>query len=194
MNNSLKMFIVLTVITLFSGGVLAALNEVTAPLIRDHQLKELKAAIGEVLPPIDDYDEISEGPVTLYIGRKAGETDPVGIAFQAVGNGFQGKIRIMVGVKPDFEEIVGLKVLEQVETPGLGTKIVEDPSQKDDPFWFPKQFEGLQIQPAITVIKNVKPTKPNEIQAISGATITSQAVATILNDQIRQAKSIYQGQ
>jgi Na+-translocating ferredoxin:NAD+ oxidoreductase subunit G len=193
MNNSLKMFVVLTLITLFSGGVLSALNEVTAPLIRDHQLKELKAAIADVLPPIDDYDEISQGPITLYIGHKAGETDPVGVAFRVIGNGFQGKLAIMVGVKPNFEEIVGLKVLEQVETPGLGTKIVEDPSHKADPYWFPKQFKGLRIQPSITVIKNVKPTKPHEIQAISGATITSQAVADILNAEIGQAKAIYQG-
>jgi electron transport complex protein RnfG len=84
-----------------------------------------------------------------------------------------------------------MKVLEQVETPGLGTKIVEDPSNKENPFWFPEQFNGLQIFPQIDVVKNAKPSTPNEIQAISGATISSQAIARILNDNISQIKDQY---
>ncbi|MCP4751345.1 MAG: RnfABCDGE type electron transport complex subunit G [Proteobacteria bacterium] len=191
MRTSTKMFIVLTLISVCSGGLLSALNNVTAPRIKEHKLRELKASIADVLPKHDYYDEISKGPVTLYVGKKNEMENPVGVAFRVVGSGFQGKISIMVGVKPDFKELVGIKVLEHAETPGLGDKIVEDPSSQTDPFWFSTQFKDLKIEPRITVIKNVKPSKPAEIQAISGATISSKAIVKILNNEIGIAKGVY---
>jgi electron transport complex protein RnfG len=130
--------------------------------------------------------------MTLYVGKKAGQPNPVGIAFEAVGNGFQGKVAIMVGVTPDFSHINAIKILEQIETPGLGTKIVDDPTNKQDPYWFSNQFKNLSVEPQIEVVKNMKPSKPNEIQAITGATISSRSVAKILTDQVNVAKSIYQ--
>ncbi len=192
MKTSTKMFIVLTLITILSGGLLSALNNVTAPRIEQHRIRELKAAIADVLPAHDYYDEISKGEVTLYIGKKKEDSATVGVATRLIGSGFQGKISIMVGIKPDFSELTGFKVLEQVETPGLGTKIVEDPSNKANIFWFPEQFIGLTFKPAITVVKNIKPTKPTEIQAISGATISSKAIVAILNSQLQQVQEVYQ--
>jgi len=192
MKTSLRMFIVLTLVSLLSGGLLSSLNSITAPRIKAHQDNELKAAIAEVLPKYDYYDVISKGPVTLYVGKLRASGETVGVATRIVGNGFQGKISMMIGIAPDFSRLTGFKVLEQVETPGLGTKIVVDPSSKTDPFWFPQQFKGLTVKPAITVIKNVKPTKPNEIQAISGATISSNAVVAILNGQLPEVQAVYQ--
>lgn len=191
MNTSTKMFIVLTLITIMSGGFLSALNNVTEPRIKQHRARELKAAITEVLPAHDYYDEISKGAITLYVGKQKPDDTVVGVATRLVGSGFQGKIAIMVGITPGFKKLTGFKVLEQVETPGLGTKIVVDPSNKEDPFWFPEQFEGLTFKPTITVIKNVKPSKPNEIQAITGATISSKAIVNILNNQLPEIQAVY---
>jgi len=194
MKDNYRMFIVLTAITILSGGLLAALDGVTAPIIQSHRLNELRAAISDVLPPHEFYEEISRDRIDLYVGRNKEGEEPIGIAFRVIGSGFQGKISIMVGVKPDFSELTGIKVLEQGETPGLGTKIVADPSNKTDPLWFPEQFKGLKIRPRITVVKNAKPSKPTEIQAISGATISSKAVVQILNEQIQDAKSAYRNE
>ena len=52
-------------------------------------------------------------------------------------------------------------------------------------------FKKLETQPLIGVVKNVKPTKPHDIQAITGATISSQAVVNILNDYIKRVKETY---
>jgi electron transport complex protein RnfG len=192
MSTTTKMIIVLTVITIFSGGILSTWDGFTKPKIEAYKLQELKKAIAEVLPPYDEYEEINKGGITFYIGKKmADTTQTVGIAFEAVGNGFQGKISIMLGLRPDFSEITGIKILEQIETPGLGTKIVEDPSNKEDRYWFSNQFKQLKTEPQIEVVKNVKPSKPAEIQAITGATISSKAVVTILNNHIQSAKTIY---
>lgn len=191
MNLSTKMILVLTAITTISGAILSIWDGYTKPEIEKYRQKELVKAIADVLPPYEYFEKISGKDLILYVGKNKGADQPVGIAFRAIGSGFQGKISVMVGVKPDFTALTGIKVLEQIETPGLGTKIVVDPSNKADPYWFPKQFKGVDVQHEIVVVKNVKPSKNNEIQAISGATITSVAVARIIDQQIQLAKTIF---
>jgi len=187
-----RMIVVLTALTMVAGGLLSYWDGFTGPRIEAYRREQLKQAIAEVLPIHETYNEISSDGMILYVGTNSTDPEPVGIAFEAVGNGFQGKISIMVGISTDFKNINAIKILEQLETPGLGTKIVVDPSNKEDPYWFPNQFKNLLSSPSIEVVKNMKPSKPNEIQAITGATISSQAIATIINDGIQKAKSIYQ--
>jgi len=80
--------------------------------------------------------------------------------------------------------------LSQKETPGLGTKIVEDPSN-ENPAWFTEQFKNVKVEPEIIYVKNSKPSKDNEIQAITGATISSKSVVNILNTNIGKVKKMY---
>ncbi len=191
MTTSKKMILVLTMVAVLSGGILATWDAVTRPLIEFHKLEALKAAISEVLPAYDYYNEIKSDNFTFFEGLTENSEESVGIAFEVHGSGFQGNISLMIGLKPGFEILTGIKVLEQVETPGLGTKIVEDPSNRSNPAWFPDQFRMLSVLPEIVVIKNVAPENENEIQAISGATISSKAVARIINDKILDAKTEY---
>lgn len=192
MSLTTRMIVVLTLLTMIAGGLLSYWDGITGPRIEAYRLEQLKKAIAEVLPAHENYDQITTDGMTLYVGKNAADPTPVGVAFEAIGNGFQGKISIMVGISTDFKTINAIKILEQLETPGLGTKIVVDPSNKQDPFWFPNQFKNLVTLPLIEVVKNIKPSNPNEIMAITGATISSQAIATIINDGIKKAKSIYQ--
>ena len=192
MNKTAKMVIVLTVITALSGAVLSSWDSITKPKIEYHQLQALKAAISDVLPSYDYYEERALDEKTVYIGKIDDSTQLVGIAFKVDGSGFQGNISIMVGVDPSFTSITGIKVLGQIETPGLGTKIVIDPSNKTNPFWFPEQFGGVVLFPQIDVVKNSIPQNSNEVQAISGATITSKAVVRIINENIGMIKELYQ--
>jgi len=191
MTTSIKMVIVLTIIATISGGVLSSWDIYTTPKIEEHRRKALLNAIAEVLPEYDHYEQIKTEEVTLYIGKNEAD-EIVGIAFQASGSGFQGKILMMVGIEPDFVKLTGIKILEQVETPGLGTKIVEDPSKKSNPYWFSDQFKGVKTSPEITVIKNIEPTTQTEIQAVTGATISSLSIVRIINNTVQQVKSAYQ--
>jgi len=190
MTTTQKMIVVLTVISMLSGGLLSTWDGITKPKIEAHRLAELKIAITEVLPPHQGYDEINADGIILYVGKDSSD-QLVGIACEAVGSGFQGKVSIMVGLTMDFTEITGIKILEQIETPGLGTKIVVDPSNRQDPYWFPNQFKQLKTEPEIGMVKNVKPSNPNDIQAITGATISSQAVVKILNNYIKKVRKAY---
>lgn len=189
MKTSAKMITVLTLTAMISGGVLSFYNLFTVPRVEAHQNKELQEAVDIVLPGIVSYEEKSMGEGVFYIGKnKKGEV--IGVAFIASGYGFQGKIVMLVGMDPELEKIMGLRVLQQIETPGLGTKIVDDPG-RENRHWFTDQFRNLEVLPEITYVKNQKPTKPGEIQAITGATISSESIVNILNATIKQNREIY---
>ncbi len=184
MKNAVKMFLNLTIIGVLSGVILAGVFEVANPLILINKEKELKEAIFIVLPGAEDYDIIEKGEkgphkgrLTVYRGLGA-DGEPVGIAFKAEGTGFQGKIVLMVGLDMDYLELKGIRILEQIETPGLGNRI-GDPEFED-------QFRGVQIKPRVEYIKYRKPEKPNQIQAITGATISSESVVKNINRAISE--------
>ncbi len=86
----------------------------------------------------------------------------------------------MAGIKPDLETLVGIEILESQETPGLGQEITGDE--------FKAQFKGLMVLPEITYVKNKLPERPNEIQAVTGATVSSSAVCSILNEKIEKLR------
>lgn len=187
---SARMILVLTLITIMSGGILAGWDLYTKPKIEYHREQALQAAIAEVLPPYAFYEVLETDSGILYIAKGGDSTSSVGTAFMAIGSGFQGELRIMVGYDPENDQLTGIKVLEQIETPGLGTKIVTDPSNKTDPLWWPAQFKGVSVEPEIVVIKNAKPTNNHEIQGITGATISSKAVVNIINDRLNEVQKI----
>ena len=179
MNKVLKMFLNLTVIGVLAGGLLAVIFSVADPLIQANKEKEPKESIFVVLPEAKDYmvmeKTVGKQKLVLYKGVDA-NGDAVGVAFKAEGSGFQGKIVTMVGLGLDYLQLKGIKVLEQLETPGLGNRISEDS--------FQGQFKGVEVKPRIEYIKNRKPEKPNQIQAITGATISSDAVVKHINKSV----------
>lgn len=188
MSNTAKIIIVLTLITLISGGVLALLDTYTAPMITAHKVEVKNTALDAVLPENDRVKEVVKGDYRFFVAYRLSEV--IAIAFEASGGGYQSELQLMVGVTPDFSEITGAVILEQVETPGLGTKIVHDPSNSN-PGWFMDQFTGLTTEPEITYVKNEEPDAGNEVRAITGATISSKAIVDILNKNIKKAQAAW---
>jgi electron transport complex protein RnfG len=87
----------------------------------------------------------------------------------------------MVGVGPNLNRIKGIQILESSETPGLGGKIRGEP--------FKNQFRGLQVEREVGLVKSAEPEK-GEIQAITGATISSRAVVNIINKGLDRVRSV----
>lgn len=173
MNRALKMVIVLTLISGIVGSLLALVYAATWPKILENERKALERAIYEVIPGATRFEEETVGAATLFKGFDESDLQ-IGVAMKAQGTGFQGIITLMGGFSSDFQSMLGLKVLNQVETPGLGAKIAEAE--------FQDQFKGLSLADDIAVIKgNVADNTKGEIQAITGATISSDAVKSILN-------------
>lgn len=185
MRNTIRLVVVLAVIAAVSGGVLAFVYQATSSAINHNKQLALEKAILQVLPEASSYTVAGsssednsvpasadknggQGPI-LYYGLTDTGT-PAGVAFVAQGSGFQGIIKIMVGVDPVKRQLIGIKVLEHLETPGLGARITEP--------WFENQFQGKSIDDPFVA--------KQDVDAITGATISSQAVATILKNTLKQ--------
>ena len=181
MNKRLRMILILTLFACISGAALSLVYMFSSPLIEANMLEELKKSIFLVVPEAKDYEEKKSGEIT-YFECSDGSGRIVGIAFPVRGNGYQGVIKIMVGLNPGLDSITGIKVLEQVETPGLGGRIGEAS--------FQDQFKGVRTEPAIEYIKNKAPENNNQIQAITGATISSRSVVKIINKNVKLLKDI----
>ncbi|OQY76109.1 MAG: hypothetical protein B6D45_04620, partial [Ignavibacteriales bacterium UTCHB3] len=97
----------------------------------------------------------------------------VGYAMPCKGNGFQGVITLMMGVSADLKKITGISVIDQTETPGLGSEILNES--------FSGQFKTVNPEPEIFGKKGAKETD-NDIVTITGATISSKAVVRIVNE------------
>jgi len=179
MKKVLQMIYVLTFVGLVSGATLVFVYQYADPLIAENQANETKEAVFKIFPDAKNYkEETIAGEAVFRVNDKNGKL--LGYAFVAAGNGYQGTIKLMAGIENDLETLVGIEVLESQETPGLGQEIIQPE--------FKSQFRGLKASPEITYIKNQKPTKPNEIEAITGATVSSSAVVTILNERIKIIK------
>ncbi|MCF7741498.1 MAG: FMN-binding protein [Candidatus Marinimicrobia bacterium] len=188
---SAKLIIVLTVTTLISGLGLSLLNSWAQPQIEAYRQKVLEQAIYEVLPGIEKYKTKTIQDTDFYEGLDS-SGEKVNVAFKAIGNGFQSEIRVLVGMDTSLTKILGVNLLQQAETPGLGTKISDDPT-RDNPNWFMEQFEGIKLANRdIDYVKNTKPDPTSgEIQAITGATISSESVVDIINKAIEKNRKLY---
>ncbi len=165
----------------------------TQPIIQAYKAEQLRLAVQEVLKAPDRYDTLyvfdgaltstlpeGQDPTTveqIYLGyRDTG--DEIGFAMAADRSGFQDKIRIIFGYDRAEASVLGMKVLESKETPGLGDKIEKDSS------WV-AQFDG-----AVVPLVGVKPRQAtgdvHEIDFITGATISSKTIITIINETLER--------
>lgn len=192
MKTTLHMVATLLIVGLFSGGALSLVNQATAPRIAEQERLAKEAAVLQVFaggaraePLIADRDaRLAAGadPATLPETYRIFDAEgrELGLAVMGQGIGFTDVIKLVLGVSPDAGEVRGLHVIKDSETPGLGTKI--RPGSE-----FPKQFAGIDggayLQPPLKVIKGRR-SGPSEVEAITAATISSQAVATIVNETV----------
>ncbi|MDD4737325.1 MAG: FMN-binding protein [Kiritimatiellae bacterium] len=120
--------------------------------------------------------------------NKAGEQ--VGWVLQASGQGFADKIEVLIGLNTDASDLTGLYVLFQNETPGLGNKIVAS-----GPDSYRAQFSGKSTKEPLVVTKNGDASPDNnKIDAITGATISSQSTVDIVNSAVHKFKVALAGQ
>ncbi len=174
-----SMLATLTVIGIIAGGGLALVSNWADPLIAANKKADTERAIFLVQPSGSGYEAVADVKYELYRVFDDAK-NLVGYSLPWEGNGFQGKIRLMIGLTADLNTITSIEVLEQVETPGLGTKIADDP--------YRGQFKSLKAMPQVDWVKGSPPTKENEIQTITGATISSKAVVSIVNDGLEHLR------
>lgn len=181
----------------FSGLLIVLVYQITLPTIKFKKKQALKKAIFEVLPAaksmatfrlenntvfVKTEKEVDKGVAVYAAYDNSGKL--VGVAIEGSGQGYQEKLKILYGYDHEKETIVGMKVLESKETPGLGDKIETEPH-------FKKNFNQLDVKLTddrstlkneIVAVKQGKKVNPWEVDGITGATISSKAVSRIINE------------
>lgn len=163
----------LMLICLISSGVLAFTYKVTHPVYLERLAEEEKVALAEILPLAADFKEMKYKDYSYFVGlNKGGE--PIGYIIRAQASGYSSTIKMLAGID-EQGGILGVKILSQQETPGLGARVTEMRKGEQTP-WFTRQFKG----------KNFKDLNLKNIEAITAATITSTAVVDGLKKEISE--------
>ena len=179
MSEMIQMVIVLTILSVVSGGLLAALKDNTKEKIEYQQLVFVKGpAIRTILDgasndPIVDRFKLKDGDIdhSFFVGVFDGKAET--ITFESAGKGFGGDIGVMIGVNLADDTIVGVNVTTHQETPGVGSLAKTDPA-------FAAQFKGMPFKDQFAV-----KTDGGQVDALSGATVTSRGVSAAVSDAVK---------
>jgi electron transport complex protein RnfG len=169
----------LAVAGLLSGAALSAVYQVTDPIIQRNQAEALRRAVFVVVPGAETMQEVQitndAGASKMVYAAYDHAGAFLGYAIEGQAPGFADTITLLYGYDPARQRVIGMEVLESLETPGLGDKIKREKNPA-----FPAQFENLAIEPEIIVVKDGRDAE-NEIDAITGATISTKAVVKAIN-------------
>ena len=169
MNNWNRMFkpiVVLGLICVIVTGALAATNSVTAPIIEEATRLAQEQARQELLPEAEGFEKI-EGIDVANVSDVYAASNGVGYVITSTAKGYGGTMTVMVSFTPEGT-IKQIKVTEQAETQGIGSKVAGDAS-----FW--ERYAGLEAKPLVL---------DQDVDRLSGATISSRALTAAVNSAI----------
>jgi len=165
MKEMVRYGLVLAIICIVAAGLLAGVNSLTKDKILQQAQAEEEASLKEVMPTGASFEAIKSGSEILYYKAYDKSKKYTGIAFKASGKGYSSIIETMVGMLKDGT-ITAIKVLSQNETPGLGARVTA--------LDFTGQFKDKKDL--------------NEVEAITGATISSKAVIDSVEKKAEEIK------
>jgi electron transport complex protein RnfG len=188
---SWKLVTMMTAAGALAGLLLVTSYQLTLPRIEQHQGEVMQVAIREVLKAPARFDTLylqggrlvralpegtsPKGIERIYLGWDA-KGHRIGYALSATENGFQDPVTVMFGYDAAAHEVIAMRVISNKETPGLGDKITKDSA-------FVNGF--VDAAAPIAGVKAGRATgAKNEVQMITGATISSRAVIRIVNNAV----------
>jgi len=155
----------LVIIVLISVSLIMVIGNITQAKIAQQRDAEILKQLNIIFPEMTDFKYLDKY-YEIYAGN-----DIAGFAFTLKGKGYGGDINMLAGIDSNYN-VKAISILSNTETPGLGTKIAESS--------FTDQFKGLGQQDVGLTIDGGK------IDAITGATISSKAVADALRGQMEE--------
>lgn len=189
MKQNLKLLAFVLILGILTSGLLVGVDALTRDRIIQNQAAQIKSAIldaneisynfGNIHDVFEEEIEvITVGELTFYEAK-----DSKNVSYEYTGGGLWGPISGVITLKSDFETIVSVSVLNQQETPGLGGIIAEAK--------YLANFVGIKMIPTLEINKDSSPNLPNEVDAITGATGTSNAFERIMNDNYTLYKAAW---
>ena len=175
----IKLSAILCLITLVAALLLAGVNKITEPRIREAEVKATEEAMKTLIPEADSFLKLNDNVSAAIKDGRA-----IGYCAKVSTTGYGGEISMMVGVDV-YASVCGIEILGHSETAGLGAKITED--------GFKSQFKGKSVN--LSVVKN-ETENSMEMTAITGATVSSRAIAAgiqmadqLVREAVKEANS-----
>ena len=179
MNKILKLALVLFLVCAIAAGALGFVNELTYKTIYDQQQAKTAAAFATVMQA-DGYEEVEvDKTVFPTVDSVHRATNGAGYVVTSTFSGAQGNITLACGVSPELK-CTGISVIEHSETSGLGANAA---STAEVGVNFRNQFIGQDESIALS-------KAGGEIDALTGATITSRSITEAVAESIRVVKSL----
>ncbi len=167
-NGIFKITLSLALTCFISGVIIAGAYAITEPVAEQQRVKAKNDAMKDLVKDAESFKAV-DGKDGWFQAIKGGKV--IAYVVPASGKGYAGKIEMLAGVTTEGKAI-DFKVLKHAETPGLGDKMVGDKFRKQFANKDPKDMEVVKV-----------PTDKN-IQALTGATITTRAVTTGMRDAV----------
>jgi len=183
----MKEKVVMIVFILILGSAwttaLVGVDRWTAPIIEKHQTEKRRASILNALGIeyqagsldqafVENVESVENGDKVFYRAKNGS------VAFAITGSGVQGPITGVVAMCPDLETIAGITIVSQEETPGLGDRLFESEALA--------RFKGKKVVPELLIKRPGKANGDNEVDGVTGATLTCGAFQKLLNSQTRE--------
>jgi electron transport complex protein RnfG len=192
------MIVTLGLTALVAGVLVVTAYQLALPRIKENRQRTVEQAVFRVLPTATAKqtfvlsgagfvatDEIPSSPTAtaIHVGYDTNGKF-AGIAAEGAARGYQDVIRLLYAYDPRCECITDMHVLRNNDTPGIGDRISKDPA-------FLANFKALAaklnadktgLEHRIVAVKHGKKTEAWQIDAISGASVTSRAVGRAIND------------
>ena len=197
MNNSIRIILFSVAVGFVCSALLAGINLITAPYrLANEKAEEVRNILDAlnvfVAPGASQADLVATfdrrvkekrlGNLPAFEYTPPGGSTIAGYAIPFTGAGLWGPVSGVIALEPDLTTIRGVRFFKQEETPGLGGEI--------SAAWFEKQFNGKKIvskngKPGFSVLKPQASTGQNSVDGITGATMTSNRVETMLTNVAR---------
>lgn len=173
----ISMIVVLSLIAGVCGGGLSLVKMATAEQIDYQKIKNVKEpALKKVLAgydndPVQDRKDLVTGKdkkgkdvkTTFFFARSGGKC--ISVAFETTSGGFHGELGVMMAINPATEKLDGCAITTQSETPGVGSRVADDPS-------FCAQFKDKAVTDNFGLS-----SAGGVVQGLSGATVSSTGVS-----------------
>lgn len=183
-NNYLTTAWLVLLLALIFGASLAGVQKALKPRIDANKLEETFSQIPKLVPEGADSSGLKQIASVSAYPVQDGSGAQVGWVVPGGGQGFADKIEVLIGLNKRATKVTGLYILSQKETPGLGNRIVEKSWRE--------QFAGKSATEDLQVTKK-EAQSAYEIEAITGATISSDSVVDIVNSTVDKFRNALKG-
>ena len=187
MIDKIKMIGFVLVFGIFWSSALVAVDNWTGPRIEKYLIEKKRKKVLEALVIPYQPETVEQVFITNVIpeevdGNTIYTSEDGSVAFEFAGAGSQGAIRGVIALDAQLQAIRGIAIIKQSETPGLGSRVLESD--------YLASFREKKIIPELLIVPAGTAAADNEVDGITGATLTCNALEKIVNENVKQTAAL----